>query len=68
MSDEDKTHTPRDGDEWIFECTECGEQWVDPHAPVTGHHCDRDPRAPGMPEGEAADVIVIQRPGGSDNE
>lgn len=47
---------------WVFECTECGEQWADPPAPVTGHHCDRDPRAPGIPGGEAADVEVIQKP------
>lgn len=49
-------------DSWVFECQECGETWVDPPSPVTGHHCDRDPRAPGMPEGEAAEVIAISKP------
>ena len=47
---------------WVFECTECGKQWVDPVSPVTGHFCDRDPWAEGIPEGEPADVEVIQSP------
>lgn len=49
---------------WVFECTECGERWVDPDAPVTGHYCNRHPRANGLPEGEPADVVAVETPDG----
>jgi len=43
---------------YVFRCTECGEVWVDPPAPVTGHHCDH--HGHGMPTGEAAEVECIR--------
>jgi hypothetical protein len=48
--------------QWIFECVECGERWIAPDAPVTGHHCDWDGR--GMPpvERDPADVVAISSP------
>jgi hypothetical protein len=54
-----------DGTErWVFECQGCGETWVEPPAPCTGHYCDWNGR--GMPpEGmEPADVEVIEKRGG----
>jgi len=51
---------------YVFECTECGEQWVDPYAPVTGHYCDW--HGHGMPpqDLDPADVEIIQSPNNDD--
>ena len=49
---------------WVFECTECGEIWVNPDSPVSGHFCDRHPKASGVPDGEPAEVEWIKHPGG----
>lgn len=65
MTESDASNTKtgvEHGDVWVFKCSECGKQWVDPAAPVTGHHCDRDPRAPGLPDGEPAEVTVVSSP------
>ena len=47
---------------WVFECTECGETWEDPEAPVTGHYCDWS--GYGLPplDRDEAEVIAVETP------
>jgi hypothetical protein len=61
------TNSEQEAD-WVFECTGCGQTWTNPPSPVTGHHCNRHPRARGIPEGDPADVVVIETPGDEDVE
>ena len=53
---------------WVFECTECGETWINPDAPVSGHWCDHPEGYPGMPKGEPAEVKCIDHPGRDSDE
>lgn len=48
--------------DWVFECTECGERWRNPEAPVSGHYCDW--HGYGLPPEDAkeSDVKLIESP------
>lgn len=51
-----------EGNRWVFECTECGKQWINPDGPVTGHYCDWHGHGVPPEDMEAADVRVVEKP------
>jgi len=55
------------GGSWVFECTECGERWVDPPAPVSGHYCNWSGHGLPPEDAQEAEVEAIAKPSGGES-